>query len=433
MMKPLDRRTLLRGTGIALSLPLLEAMAPMNKTAFAASATPARMMAYYTPNGMSMRDWTPTTFGKNYELSNTLKPLASVKDKILVLKGLDGRGPMDSQGGGAHPAGTGAFFTGVQVQKFAGTGAISVDQIAAKALGRNTRLDSLVTGIENTAGTEAGYHPMFCHNISFVDPITPKPKITDPMTVFNTIVSSLSGGAIDPDASRRMAAKKSVLDYVANDAQKLANKLGQQDKNRVDEYLSNVRAIEANLEGMNLDATACPHENIVTNYAVRQEKIKVMADLQALAFECDVTRIQTFMLADSGTNFTYSFLGISDGHHNLSNSFNHAQIRIIDHWEIQMFAYLLEQLNLKKDPSGKSLLDSCAIYFGNEISDGASHNCNNLPVLLAGSCNGYFATGQHIDVTNVKYTNVLLSMLDAFGVKMDALGNSTGLFYQGMV
>jgi Protein of unknown function (DUF1552) len=432
-MKRLDRRTLLRGAGVALSLPLLEAMAPVNKTAFASSATPARMMAYYTPNGMYMPNWTPTTLGKDYVLSNTLKPLEPVKDHILVLKGLDGRGPMSSQGGGAHAAGTGAFLTGVQVQKEAGTGAISADQIAANALGRNTRLDSLVTGTENSTNGENGYHPMFSHNISFINPTTPKPKLINPTAVFNTIVSSLSNGIIDPEVSRRLAAKKSVLDYVANDAQKLANKLGQQDKNRVDEFLTNVRAIEINLEGMRLSEKGCPTENSVTTYVGRPNLIKVMADLQALAFECDVTRIQTFMLADSGTQTTYSFLpGIVGGHEVTSTSGNYRLVSTIDHWEMQMFAYLLEQLNSKKDPSGKSLLDSCAIYFGNELSDGHSHNCYNLPVIVAGSCNGYFATGQHIDVTNVKYTNVLLSMLDAFGVKIDALGNSTGLFYQGM-
>jgi Protein of unknown function (DUF1552) len=431
-MKQLDRRTFLRGAGAALSLPLLEAMAPIGKTALAQDAAPARIMAYYVPCGIRMNHWTPTAFGKDYTLSRTLSPLEKVKDQLLVLKGLDGRGPMDSQMGGAHSSGTGAFITGVQVQKGQQRGAISMDQIAANALGARTKLDCLVTGIENGLDGESGYNGIFLHNISFVNGTTPRPKMTNPTDVFNKIVGGGGGGAPNLEAQRRIALKKSVLDYVADDATKLSTRLGQNDKIRMDEYLTRVRKIEQDLGSGEIILPGCSGTDPGQPNG-RVKHVEIMAQLQALAFECDATRIQTFMLADGGTYTTYGFLdGVDGGHHGISHSGDDKKISTIDYWEIQMFAYLLELLKNTRDPSGKSLLESCAVYFGNEISDGNRHNCDDLPVLLAGGCNGYFATGQHIDVTGVKYTNVLLSMLNAFGVEMEKLGNSTGPFTQGM-
>jgi Protein of unknown function (DUF1552) len=431
-MKQLNRRTFLRGAGTAIGLPLLEAMAPIGKTAFAADASPTRIMAYYTPCGISMKDWYPTGFGKDYTLSRTLAPLAGVKDQILVLKALDGRGPMDSQGGGAHSSGTGAFITGVQVQKDAGQGGVSIDQIAAKELGGNTKIDCLVTGTENNTGGESGYNGVFLNNISFVNGNTARPKLTNPMDVFNRITAGFDPTQVNEAALRRQKGDLSVLDFVADDTAKLATQLGQADKIRMEEYLTNLRAIEASLGAQNFEGATCDAKNPVVG-ASRTAHIDALAQVQALAFECDVTRIQTFMLANGGTYATYGFLpGIGGSHHGISHSKNYDQIRTIDLWEMERFAFFLNLLKAKKDPSGKNLLETCAIYFGNEICDGDAHNCNDLPVILAGSANGYFRTGEHLDVTGVKYTNVLYSMLNAFGSKETKVGNSTGLFTEGM-
>lgn len=428
-MKPLNRRTFLRGTGTALALPLLEAMAPVGKTAFAAGGAPARMLAWYLPCGIHMPAWRPAGTGANYALSPTLEPLANVKDQLMVISGLENV-PGYSMGGGDHSSGTASFLTAVQAAKPGVSGGVSIDQIAAQQLGERTRIDSLALGIEGgdggNCGGESGYNGAYLCNVSWKGPQTRKPKETDPARLFNTLTAGFDPNAATEAALRRKQMDESVLNAVQDDAKNLYGQLGMEDRVRMQEYEHSIRDLEIRLNNVDTGGEECTLEQPVVGSG-REGHIKAMCDLQVLAFQCDITRIQTFMLASGGTYTTYGFLpGVNQGHHTLSHTNNFDAIKTIDRWEISMFAYLLEKLNNTKDPSGNSLLESCACLLSNEISDGNRHNHDDLPVLLAGSCNGYFATGQHADLGKARYSNLLYSMLDAFGAQVDGVGDSNG-------
>ncbi len=429
-MKPLNRRTVLRGAGTALALPLLEAMAPVGKTAFAQSSSPARMLAWYVPCGIHMPAWRPIGVGEGFTLSETLAPLANVRDKLTVISGLENV-PGHAMGGGDHSSGTAAFLTAVQAAKPGVSGGVSIDQIAAQTLGDRTRIDSLALGIEGgdggNCGGESGYNGAYLCNVSWIGPQTRKPKETDPVRLFNTLTAGYDPAAATEAAAKRRQMDESVLSAVQEDAKKLYSQLGVADRERLQEYEYSIRDLEIRLSDVDTTAPSCTLEQPVVGRG-REGHIKAMADLQVLAFQCDITRIQTFMLASGGTYVTYGFLpGINQGHHTLSHTNNFDAIKTIDRWEMSMFAYLLEKLKDTKDPSGNSLLDSCACLLSNEISDGNRHNHDDLPVLLAGSCNGYFKTGTHVDVGKDRYSNLLYAMLDAFGVDATHVGDSNGL------
>ncbi len=435
-IKQLNRRAFLRGTGVAIALPMLEAMLP--RFADAAGVTPTRLLAYYVPCGIHMQSWKPAAVGRNVALSKTLAPLESVKNSLIVLSGLENV-PAQSEGAGDHASGTGSFITATHVVKTEGAdirNGISLDQMVAQKIGNQTRLASLELGMDgggSAGGCDSGYSCAYARNISWSSPKTPMPKITSPRAVFDRLFAGNNVSESALEAEKRRLLDKSILDYVLADARKLKLKLGANDRSKLDEYLTNIETLEQKLAapaaGGVCTVTARPGDDSAYNVT---QKAELMADLMVTAFQCDITRVQTFMLANAGSGRTYSFIGVDEDHHSCSHhqnlQSNYDKLEKINLWEMQQFAYLLKKLQATSDINGKSLLESSAVFFSSEISDGNRHNHDDLPVLLAGSANGYFDTGRHVNYSSKKpIANLFMSMLDALGAPINQFGDSTGM------
>lgn len=442
-MKPfrLDRRTFLRGSGTAIGLPLLEAMIPGNKSAFAQTQKPSRFLAYYVPCGIHMATWTPETTGSDYAITPTLKPLADLRDDLLVLSNLENRAAIDEIFGD-HARGTGSFLTASKIRFTHGDdiyNGISLDQLLAQQIGNQTPLPSLELGMDGggSAGDcDSGYSCAYTRNIAWAGPQTPVPKLTNPRLIFNRLFSGFDEATTAREQAQRAALNRSILDSVMGDIQQLESRLGATDRQKLQEYLTSIEQLETSLTTDFEVSCAAPDEP-ASNYAYL-DKIKVMADLMRIAFECDITRVQTFMLGNAASGRVHSFLGINDGHHTISHhqdlQSNFDKLKRIDHWEVTEFAYLLEALKNTTDVEGTPLLDSCSVLFSSEISDGNWHNHNNLPVLLAGRANGYFNTGRHIDYGSdgAPIANLYMSILDAMGAPVETFGSDGASLLAGL-
>ena len=440
--RALKRRTFLRGAGVAMSLPFLEAMLPW-KGAFADTATmPVRMLAYYVPCGIQMDKWTPAgDGGANYNLSQTLAPLANVKDDLLVLTGLRNNAARPDKGGD-HAAGTGAFITAMYPKKSESDirNGISMDQRAVQALdlGSITKHASLQLGIDgggNSGGCDTGYSCAYARNISWANATSPVPKTTDTRQAFDFIFGGFDPGETAQEAAKRKAYKKSILDYVQEDAKALQRQLGARDKLKLEQYLDGVNALEKSIDAEQSSAACTVPDRDAPSRDVTA-KARVMADLMVAAFECDMTRVASFMLANAGSNrnyqnvsgVTYNGQAFADGHHSISHHQNdavkRAKLAAIDRWEVTQFAYLLEALKAKRDINGKTLLENSMVFFSSEISDGNRHNHNDMPILLAGSGGGAFTTGRHVKYSGEpEVANLFVSMLNAMGVADTTFGH----------
>lgn len=436
--QPMSRRTLLRGTGITLALPWLEAMGPAN--AWAADtkdgqAAPNRLAVLYVPNGKNMADWTPEAEGSDYELKSILQPLASFKDRMLVLTGLtaDGARP-HGDGGGDHARALAAFLTGAHPKKTDGTdirNGISVDQLAASRIGHLTRLPSLEIGCEagSMAGNcDSGYSCVYSSTMSWKSATQPLPKEVNPKLVFERLFSTVPDGTRVKRDSRR----RSILDFVREDSKGLSSKLGANDVRKLDEYFTAVRDIEVRIErAASLPPIETPDYPMPTGVpATYEEHIRLMADLMVLGFQTDVTRVCTFVLANEGSNKPYPFIGVSDGHHNLSHHGNDeekkAKIAKINQFHTTQLAYLLEKLASVQEGDG-TLLDHCMVAYGSGNSDGNRHNHDDLPVVLAGGACGTLKTGRHIRyASETPISNLWVSLLNRMDINVDQLGDSNG-------
>jgi hypothetical protein len=440
MGKPLQisRRTVLKGLGACVALPWLEAMLP--RTAFGAPATapPLRTAFIYVPNGKNMAAWTPDDEGAGYEMKPTMEPLRALKDDFLVLTGLTAdKARPHGDGPGDHARAMSAWLTGRQARKTDGADiriGISADQVAANAVGQATRFPSLEIGCEggkNAGGCDSGYSCAYSSNLSWRGEATPNPKEINPKLLFDRLFSTAPKG--DGNAARSDRYKQSVLDFVAEDAKTLESTLGSTDQRKMDEYLTGVRELELRI------AKAPPAAEVGANKIDRptgiprdyQEHNRLMADLLALAFQADLTRIATFVYANDGSNRSYKDdLNFGEGHHDLShhqgNAEKLAKIQKINAFHISQFAYLLGKLKAVKE-GDKTLLDSCMIAYGSGISDGNRHNHDDLPILLAGRAGGSIKPGRHVKYAKeTPLTNLYMSMLDRMGVKVDAFGDSKG-------
>lgn len=430
----ISRRTVLRGLGAAIALPTLEAMAPSIARAQAAGGPPRRLLFYFVPNGIYMPSWQPKGEGEGYTFSKTLAPLEPFRDDIIVLSGLDNR-PGEDTIPGNHARGTAAFLTCVPPVKHSDGKmevGISVDQIAAREIGGATRFASLELGAEPNveAGTcDSGYSCAYINNISWAGPTTPMAKEVDPKLVFDRLFAGGTPGETMEQIERRMRYKKSILDFVSEDAKRLQSKLGTSDRQKLEEYLAGVRSLEKRIA--NTKDLTCAAGTPPGDPSTRQEVIQQMADLIALAFQCDLTRVITFMLANGFTNVPYHFLGVGEGHHELSH---HREQRAyiehleeIDRWEVAQFAYLLGKL--KSIPEGDgTLLDNCLVLFSSELSDGNKHHHINLPVVLAGRGGGEVRPGRHIVFKGAggefPIADLYLTMLANVGVHLETFGRN---------
>jgi hypothetical protein len=434
----LSRRTVLQGLGVTLSLPLLEAMMP-NTFAAPAKAAPRRMAFLYVPNGIHMEDWTPTSEGPLTELTPILKPLTPFKDDILVLTGLTAdKARPHGDGPGDHARAMSAFLTGAQPLKTAGANikvGISADQFAAQQIGHATRFPTLEIGTEGgrQAGScDSGYSCAYSSTISWRTESSPVAKETNPRLVFERLFGN--GKGTDINSLKAAGYKKSLLDFVSEDARSLRHRLGSADTRKLDEYLDGVREIERRLakfdQGTEIPSAPAGAKVPSGLPKSQSDHLRLMADMMVLAFQADLTRICTFVFANEGSNKPYREIGISEGHHDLShhgrNKEKMAKIAQINKFHIEALAYLLGKLKSVKE-GDKSLLDSCMLAYGSGNSDGNRHNHDNLPILLMGKGGGSLKTGRHIKYAReTPVNNLWVEMMDRMGVKVDRFGDSKG-------
>ena len=439
-MKTLSRRAVLRGLGAAVALPWLEAMTPRAVRAASPSTNaPTRMAFVYVPNGVHMPDWTPRSTGPDFDLPPLLEPLRVVRDDLLVLSGLAlDPARAHGDGGGDHARAMATFLTGTHPRKTGGANlraGISVDQVAARKVGQATRFASLEIGCEggrDAGQCDHGYSCAYQVNLSWRGESSPAAKEVDPRLVFERLFADQVRNDADPLAARRQRRDRSLLDFVAEDARKLRDKLGVADRRKLDEYLTGVREIERRIDAARPvievgQSTLARPAGIPSDY---REHLRLMSDLLVLAFRADLTRIATFVFANDGSNRSYGAIGVPEGHHDLSHHGQDARkydkIRAINRFHVEQFAYLIERLKEVREGEG-TLLDHCMVVYGSGISDGNAHSHEDLPILLAGKGNGTLKPGRHVALPKeTPLTNLHLSMLDRMDVRADSFGDRHG-------
>jgi len=435
----LPRRTFLRGMGATLALPLLDAMVPALSAMTNTAAKPAPRLGFiYIPNGVIQAQWVPAAVGTGFEFPPILSPIAPFRDRLLVLSGLAHR-QADSfgDGNGDHPRAVAVWLSGVHAWDRRGKGGAeirlgtTVDQLAAQELGRQTPVPSLQLALEAPTAIACDSGDCFYGNtISWRTPTTPLPMEGHPRTVFERLFGD--GGS----ATERLAqvrATGSILDSVTEEAVRLEKTLGPTDRSKLTEYLEAVRDVEAriqNAEAHSGDATLALPERPVDIPEAFDEYAKLMFDLQALAFQADITRVFSMMIAREGSGRSYPHAGVPDQHHTVSHH-RHDPVYIekkakIDTYHIQLLGYFLEKLRSAADGDG-SLLDHSMIVYGGGIGDGNLHEHTNLPCLVAGGGAGQLKSGRHLKYSeNTPMANLLVSLLDKAGVPAQKLGDSTG-------
>lgn len=437
----IPRRTVLKGLGAVMALPWLEAMGV--QTSWAAGNTPVknaapnRMAFLYVPNGVNMDGWRVGAEGAlPSKLPPILAPLSNVKNHFSVLTGLAAdKARAHGDGGGDHARAMSAFLTGAQPRKTDGANiraGISADQLAASRIGDRTRLASLEIGTEASklaGGCDSGYSCIYQSNISWRSATQPMPKEVNPKLIFER----LFGAGSDLERQRRDAQRKSVLDAVREDYRELNGRLGADDQRKLDEYFTAVREMELRIAKSGTDGQTKlpvgvqPPKGIPESYA---EHLRLLADLMVLAFQTDTTRVATFVLANEGSNRSYPFIGVRDGHHSISHH-GHDPVKLSKIQDINVFhatqlAYLLERLKSVKEGDG-TLLDHSMIVYGSGNGDGDRHNHDDLPVLLAGGGCGTLRQGRHIVYSKeTPINNLWVSMLNRMDIRDVQLGDSTG-------
>ena len=451
MTTPLSRRTVLKGLGATLALPWLDAMRP----ARAASETlkaPVRMAVLYMPNGVCPGAWAPAGAGSDFTLSPILEPLAAHKNDILVLRELWNAA---SDTGDGHYVKTGGFLTGTTITRTTGSdlrsGAVSMDQVAAKRIGHMTALPSLELGLEPPAtgvDTNVGYTQLYGAHIAWSTPATPLTKEINPRAAFDRLFR-----ANTPDRAAEAAKDRSVIDLVLADAKRLQQKLGTDDRQKLDEYLDSVRSVEQRIEfdaqrqsetvrsdllaekavaelGARIDAYSDP-ARVSERRGDHTEHTRLMLDLMVLAFWTDSTRISTFMFGNAVSGRNFSFLeGVSGAHHQISHHENAAdkleQYKRINQWHLGQFAYMIEKMKAIREGE-RTLLDNSMLLFGAGMHDGNAHNPHNLPIVLAGRGGGTLAPGRSLAyAANTPLTNLYVAMLNRMGTPVEKFSDSTG-------
>ena len=435
-----DRRMFLRGLGASLALPLLDSMVPaLAETGGSVSKSPVRMAFVYVPNGIIPTNWTPAGDERGWEVKRTMKPLEAYRDNMNVLTGLaqvNGRALGDGPGDHARAGAT--WLTGVHPKKTEGAGihsGISADQIAARALGKNTQLGSLEIGLDTPSlagGCDSGYSCAYTNTISWRGETTPMPMEPNPRAVFER----LFGDGDSTDSAARLATLKeqrSILDYIAGDIDRLETGLGKSDRGKLTEYLEAIRDIERRIqkaEEQNATMKMPVMERPTGIPDEFEDHARLMMDLQVLAFQADMTRVISFMMAREGSNRSYRSIGITDGHHSVTHHMNDP-VKIektakINTHHVETFAYLINKLKSTPDGDG-TLLDHSQILYGSSISDGNAHTHHDLPIVLIGGAAGRIKGGRHVRYPKeTPLNNLLLTMMDHTGVQLEKLGDSTG-------
>jgi hypothetical protein len=434
--KSMPRRSFLRGAGAAIALPFLDAMFPALASLNEMSKAARRFSIVYVPNGMNMKFWTPGATGTAFELPDTLAPLAPYRDQMLVISGMHNSAgdALPGEGESApHERAGGVFLTGVHPLREGRVGT-SIDQIIARELGQHTQLASLELGLHNTdvvGSCEKGWSCAYRMTLSWRSESTPLPIEYRPRAVFERLFGDSS--STDPAVRlARIEKERSILDSVTDAAARLMNKVGPEDKARLTEYLDGMRDVERRIQ-MAEQQTAREFPSVERPAGVPSEfadHLKLMFDLQVLAFQTDMTRMITFMTGPEQSNRTYREIGIPDVHHSLSHHRNDPvnleKIARIDLYHSNLFTYYLDKLRATPDIDG-SLLDNMIIMYGSAMSDGNEHLLQNLPILLLGGGTGQLQGGRHIRYPDdTPISNLYLTIMDKLGIEADKFGDSTG-------
>jgi hypothetical protein len=435
----LPRRTFLRGMGTALALPLLDAMVPAATALAQTAASPTKRLGFiYIPNGANMGRWTPSTEGA-LDLSPTLSPLAPVRDQIVIPTGLAHRqAEAWGDGNGEHSRASGVWLNGVHPKRTEGAdvrAGTTVDQIAAATMGRETPLPSLEISLENSfvvGNCDNGYSCVYTNTIAWRSPTTPLPMEHNPRVVFERLFGE---GGTTTERLARLSEDRSILDAVREDMARLQQKLGPEDRGRMSQYLDAVREIERRIQRVEAQADEAElPENLARPVGIPEsfdEHARLMFDLQALAFQADITRVFTFLVGREQSAQSYPEIGVPDAHHATSHHqldpAKLEQYAKINTYHVDLLSGFLQRLQSTPDGDG-SLLDHSLILYGGGISDGDQHSHIDLPLVLAGGGGGQLQGGRHVRYpTDTPMANLLVSMLDKAGVApAEQFGDSTG-------
>ncbi len=455
--QPISRRTVLRGLGVTMFLPMLESLQPRSAGAAPAGAkgkAPVRFAALYFPNGVNPHHWTPIGTGADFELSPILAPLAGVKSDILVLSELMNKGSIVGDG---HYVKVAPWLTGTQVTKTTGSdlrcGGVSLDQVVAQRVGNLTPLPSLELSIEPvTMGvdTNVGFTRLYGSHISWSSPTTPVTREINPQLAFDRVF-----GTSQARAKGDLSQDRSILDLVADDARRLKGKVGKMDQLKLEEYFESVRSVEKRIafdaerrKGQYQDDPEARKEIEKLGGRIKDyysdparlsrkrgidhtEQVRLMLDLMVLSFWTDSTRVATFMFANEVSGRNFSFLpGVSGGHHQISHHENDKakleEYKAINLWHLQQYAYMLERMKAIKEGEG-TLLDNSVVLFGSGMRDGNAHSPVNLPLVLAGRAGGTLATGRHLVYEKkTPLCNLYVGLLSRLGTPVPGFGDSTG-------
>jgi hypothetical protein len=429
--KHIDRRMVLRGLGAAIALPALDAMFP----ALALPANqPRRLAVVYVPNGVIMKDWKPSVTGSDFGFTRILKPLEPFRKDITLFSGLANHAAEKARGGG-HAKATGSFLSGAQPKYTAGADVHSgttFDQLIAQHWGHATRVSSLQIGCEDSrmvGNCDTGSSCAYTNTLSWKNPDTPLAVEVNPRSIFERLF-----GTVDPSLpadvrARRAMYRKSILDQTRADARALMSELGPTDQRRMDQYLTSIRELETRIAAAEKDPITPPSEKPSGIPFEYRDYVKLMFDLQVIAFQADLTRVSTMMLGREGSVRTYPEIGVPDPHHPLTHHRGHPdfieKVTKINCYHVELFAAFLEKLKATRDGDG-SLLDHSAILYGGALSDGNAHSNSDLPLLVAGHAGGLRGGSHLASEPQTPVANLFVRLMDAVGMETSSFADSTG-------
>ena len=428
--KHLSRRAVLRGLGVTVALPLLDAMIPARTALAHTAGKPMPKLAFvYFPHGAIMNRWTPAAEGKNFELSPLLAPLAPFKNQVTVVSGLENK----HASGPTHAITPGTWLSGVSPRiSHDPYGGVTADQIAAEHIGQDTPLPSLEVSTEEAVGGGAcdrNYGCSYGGTISFRTPSTPLPMEADPRKLFERLF-----GQGDTAQERKAISRQysSILDLVTQEAADLQKTLDAPDRAKLGDYLESVREIERRvqkMEAQDLSSLDLPEVPVGTTF---DQRLNLMFDMIALAYQANLTRVFTYMMAGEGSNVTYNHIGVSDAFHPLSHHQNDKsrkdRLVKIQTYHSQAFAKFLTKLAAMPDGDG-SVLDHSILLYGSNMSNSNAHDEFPLPTIVVGGGAGKMKGGQHLKYEDkTPLANLLLTLLDRAGVPVEKVGNSTQVF-----
>jgi len=428
--RALSRRTFLRGAGVALGLPLLDAMTPA-LTAMAQASSRPRLGFVYVPNGIIMDQFTPATVGADFQFPTILKPLEPFRNSVVVVSNL-----VRAEVNNNHAVSSACWLTGVRPKRTDGPDfrvGTSLDQAVARQIGQDTTFPSLEVATEDFSGLQGacdpGYSCAYMNTLSWQTPTSPLPMEINPRVVFERL---FGGGATPEERLSRMNTNRSILDFVTAELKDLSRGLGAQDRSRLGEYSDHVREIERRIQRAEAQAESRPNvpaEPVGVPEAY-DDHVALLFDLLGVAYQADLTRVFTFMMAREVSQRTYPELGVTEPHHAVSHHGNRLE-SIANHTKVnvhhmQMFARFIERLRSTPDGEG-SLLDHSLIVYGSGMSDGNGHTGGPLPLFMVGGGNGRVRGNRHIRTAQgTQMANLLLSVAQKFDVAHDTYGVSTG-------